>query len=147
MIFIIAISLASLVSIAGVFLLIKVKKENLSWFYKVAAYKTLAVGAILIIVTMGMGICKLSHCGGGGCSKNACFLSGGSNGDSEECTANTKCSSKKSKCCSKTEKKKCHAESEEHGNCANNGEACEKECKCEEGCTCSHCAAKAEKTE
>jgi hypothetical protein len=145
MVFIIAISLASLVSIAGVFLLIKVKKDNLGWFYKVAAYKTLAVGAILIIVTMGMGICKLSHCGGGG--KNECFLSCKSNSSSDECTANTKCSSKKGKCCSKTEKKKCHAESEEPTTCSNNSEACEKECKCDDGCTCSHCAAKTEKTE
>lgn len=97
MIFIIAISVASLVSLAGVFLLMKVKKENLSWFYKLAAYKAIFAGAMLVAAALCIGVFKLAHCGEKDCDKNTCCQNSSScvSSSSESCYK----AGEKSTCC------------------------------------------------
>ncbi len=138
--FIISISLSTLVFMAGVFLLLKVRKDNLGWFFKLAAYKSMVAGMIFIIATLCMGICKLAHCGGASCSSKSnieCHGISACSGATQEAG----CKQKKA-CCTKEKGKKCHSEAAEKSHCKYTGADCKNGCQCEDDCSCEHCAEK-----
>ncbi|NUM51750.1 MAG: hypothetical protein HUU48_11605 [Flavobacteriales bacterium] len=140
--FIIAISVAALLFMTGVFLLLKVKKENLGWFFKLAAYKAMVAGMVFITASLCMGICKLSHCGGSACAKQTCIQSCGGSEHSGTCSTKAECGKSEAGCCSKKEDKKCHSNPTEKASCKNEGGDCKNGCQCEEDCNCEHCMEK-----
>ena len=142
MLFIIAISLATLVFMTGIFLLLKVKKDNLGWFYKLAAYKAMVAGMIFITASLCIGICKLSHCGGSVCAKQTCIQSHGEGDYSGTCSKKAECGKYKAGCCSKERGKKCHSDLNEKSSCKNEGGDCNNGCKCDDDCNCDHCLEK-----
>lgn len=145
--FIIAISVAALLFMAGVFLLLKVKKENLGWFFKLAAYKAMLAGIVFITASLCIGICKLSHCGGAACAKQTCIQSCSGSEHPGTCSAKAECSKFKAECCSKKEGKKCHSTSTEKAPCKNQDGDCKNGCKCDDDCNCEHCIEKVKETE
>ncbi len=61
-------SITLIAIVAGMLLLAKTQKDNLGTIYKVISYFVIISGFLALICGACCGVCRLAHCGQGGCS-------------------------------------------------------------------------------